>query len=471
MPFEKVRNLFHTLSFRLALWYTLFFLFFTTLLLGFFYYRINVYVLNELDSNLREEIVEFKIILHDRGLEEVQQYMKVEVDSESEDENIFFRLLDSDGREIAFESNFILKNKAVLDDLFHISLGNRGTTFETLNGHFLQLRIISGSIGSGLTLQVADSFAEYYAILALFKKLYIVSVLPLFLISALAGWLLSRHALKGVEDVTRTATKIAKGDYEQRVLLKRATLETEKLANTFNVMLDRIQALIREMQETNDNIAHDLRNPLTRIRGNAELALFNKDSLEAYRDMAANTIEESDNLIDMINTMLDITEAEAGVGTFENQEVDLCEVIASACELFQPIADEHQVTLKTEFPETSLIIHADRRKLQRMITNLLENAIKYNKANGSVIITVTKTDHVVEIRFADTGQGIPEQEVSRIYDRFYRCDTSRSRPGSGLGLSLVKAIVQRSGGEIHVQSTLGQGSVFTVNLPLSPETV
>ena len=470
MPFEKVRNLFHTLSFRLTLWYTVFFLLFITAILSFFYFKINSYILNDLDSDLSEEIAEFQLILQDGGLEEVKQYMKVEVNSESADERVFFRLLDSQGQEITFSSNFIFNNKDTLYALFQVSKRSRENVFETIVGDFPQLRIVSGSIGSGMTLQVAESFAEYHVIPALFKKLYIVSVLPLFLVSALTGWLLSRHAMKGVEDVTLTASKIAKGDYEQRVYLDRGTLEIENLASTFNLMLDRIQSLIQEMQETNDNIAHDLRNPLTRIRGNAELALFNKDSLDDYRDMAANTIEESDNLIDMINTMLEITEAEAGVGTFESQTVDLCELITSACELFQPIADEQQVTLKTEFPETSLFIHGDRRKFQRMITNLLENAIKYNKVNGSVIITVTKKNHSVQVRFADTGQGIPEHDLPRIYDRFYRCDVSRSQPGSGLGLSLVKAIAQRSGGDIHVQSSLGQGSVFTFNLPLPRET-
>ncbi|MCF8107950.1 MAG: HAMP domain-containing protein [Desulfohalobiaceae bacterium] len=467
MPFGKIRDLFYSLSFRLAFWYTAFFLFFIILILSFVYYRIDSFIINDLDSDLKEEITEFQIALQNGGLQEVKKYMKVEVSSESEDESIFFRLLNAKGHEIAYYSNFDLKDKATLDALFKLSNCSRENVFETLEGDFPRLRIVSGNIGEGLTLQVAESFAEYYAILALFKDTLFVSVLPLILVSALTGWLLAKHTLKGVNNVTQTALKIAKGDYEERVQLERGTTETIKLANTFNLMLDRIQTLIREMRETNDNIAHDLRNPLARIRGNAELALFNKDSLEAYRAMAANTIEESDNLIDMINTMLDITEAEAGVGKFEQQPVDLLELIASACELFQPIAEENKVELRTDFPGSALIFNGDKKKLQRLITNLLENGIKYNQSGGSVTISVTREVQHILIRFTDTGQGIAADELGKIFDRFYRCDASRSQPGSGLGLSLVKAIAQRSGGKIHVQSILGQGSVFSVILPCS----
>jgi signal transduction histidine kinase len=189
--------------------------------------------------------------------------------------------------------------------------------------------------------------------------------------------------------------------------------------------------------------------------------LLKEKSIDDYKDMAASTIEECDTLIDMINTMLDITEAEAGVNGDQAEEFELVELIRDACELFRPLAEAKKINLQTDLPK-SLAVTSDRKKLQRIVTNLLENAIKYTPADGLVTISAAAKNGEFRIEFEDTGMGISETDLPHIFDRFYRCDRSRSQGGTGLGLSLVKAYTESLQGSIHVESTLDQGSRFAL---------
>jgi signal transduction histidine kinase len=243
--------------------------------------------------------------------------------------------------------------------------------------------------------------------------------------------------------------------------------EIDQLAMTFNQMLDRIQTLVTEIKEMSDNIAHDLRSPITRIRGIAEVTLTNGKSMDEYENMAASTIEECDRLLDMINTMLMISKTESGVDKLSRQEINLAGLIREACELFEPTAEDKRVTLSCDAPNESHLI-GDNRMIQRMLSNLLDNAIKYTPSGGKVNVSVSeneKGDVIITVK--DTGVGISPNDLPRIFDRFYRCDQSRSNSGIGLGLSLARAIARAHGGEITATSTPNQGSTLTVTLPKS----
>jgi signal transduction histidine kinase len=215
------------------------------------------------------------------------------------------------------------------------------------------------------------------------------------------------------------------------------------------------------MKEINDNIAHDLRSPLARIRGIAEMTLTDEKSINDYRDMAVSTIEECDVLIDMINTMLDITEAEAGVNGAKDEEFDLVTLIYDACELYRPMVDEKKMDLKVNLPNT-LTFRGDKKKMQRIVTNILENSIKYSPEQGTVNVLAASDNGKVEIVFEDTGIGISETDLPQIFERFYRCDRSRSQGGVGLGLSLARAYTESMNGFISVKSSENKGSTFTL---------
>jgi signal transduction histidine kinase len=180
--------------------------------------------------------------------------------------------------------------------------------------------------------------------------------------------------------------------------------------------------------------------------------------------MAINTVEECDNLIQMINTMLDITEAESGIAIMHIETVDLCTLVEDACALFSSLACEKGIRLQAKVLSRTKII-TDKGKLQRIMANLLENAIKYTPTLGQVVVSAQMIDQQVRVEVSDTGTGIAPDEQHKIFQRFYRCDDSRSEIGMGLGLSLAKALAESLGGSLTVRSTLDQGSTFTFEVP------
>ena len=281
---------------------------------------------------------------------------------------------------------------------------------------------------------------------------------------------MARQALSGLGEVTRIVRQISGGTLEKRVPVNHRGDEIARLAETFNEMLERIQRLVVEIKEMSDNIAHDLKSPITRIRGIAEVTLTTETSLEDYKSMAASTIEECDRLLDMINTMLIISKTEAGVEALSKKTQDLSEVVKEACTLFQPLAEDKAITLTLDIPDQSLVI-GDVRMMQRMIANLIDNAIKYTPSQGNVDVAIRRDKgRWIVVSIKDSGIGISEKDLPHIFERFYRCDPSRAETGIGLGLSLARAIALSHGGRIDVTSSLGKGSTFRISLPEAPDT-
>lgn len=454
-----------TLSFRLTIWYAVIFTLTSILALSVFYYRISVITLENTDDELFEELEEYQALMAEGGIDALKTELVDEIESEGEE--VFYRILSTDGRILMSGNMEYYDNTPISAEALQALKNKKEYFLETIETptHDYKVRIIYGMITPTLIFNMGLSLEDNHEYLGVFRNLIFLLMIPLFLLAAFLGWFLARQALKGVDEVTKTAIEISKGSIDKRVEVKQRSYEVDRLANTFNEMLDRIQSLIKSMREMNDNVAHDLRSPLTRIRGIAEMTLVGKGSIEDYSEMAANTIEECDKLIEIINTMMDITETEAGISPFKSEALDIVELILSACELFDPIAKEKEVQLITVLPD-SLVIYGDKGKMQRLITNLLENAIKYNKQGGAVTISVKHENQLVNIQVDDTGMGIPEKELPHIFDRFYRCDQSRSQAGIGLGLSLAKAIVKAFNGDIRVKSNLDQGSSFQVTLPV-----
>lgn len=278
-------------------------------------------------------------------------------------------------------------------------------------------------------------------------------------IGALTGWLLSKRIMLGVDRVSRSAMRIASGDFSQRVAYNGEGAEVERLVDSFNTMAKNTEELLTELRTISDNIAHDLRTPVTRMRGQAELAVAEGRDSELAYDVA----EECGNMLSMINTMLEITRLEAGSGKARVRQ-DLAALCRGAAELFSTVAEDRSIQLTTSLPGTLPFVYA-KADLQRILANLLDNALKFTPPGGRVELLLRTAPAGVVLQVRDSGRGIPLKDQPHIFERFYRADSSRSLPGNGLGLSLVAAIVKSYDGSISFESSGESGTCFTIHLP------
>jgi len=256
---------------------------------------------------------------------------------------------------------------------------------------------------------------------------------------------------------------IATGHTDERVPVGPHDDEIDELTRLFNEMLDKIQELVTGMRGALDNVSHDLRTPLTRLRGVAEMALAGQPDPDRYREALADCVEETDRVLVMLNTLMDISEAESGAMPLRREPLGLAEVASRAVDLYRDVAEAKGITIDVKTNDDP-IVSADRVRLEQVAANLLDNAIKYTLSGGQVFVEVLSEGGRGLLRVRDTGVGIPAAELPQIWERLFRGDVSRTERGLGLGLSLVKAIVEAHSGFVTVVSEPGRGSTFTVSL-------
>ncbi len=316
----------------------------------------------------------------------------------------------------------------------------------------------------GSKLQVGKTTEAMSALLSQFRAIFGWVALVALTLGLAGGALLTRQALAPIRHlIAAVQNVIATGRMNERMPLPEANDEISHLARLFNKMLEKNDALIRGMREALDNVAHDLRTPLTRLRGTAELALEGEPDAAKCRDALLDTMEESDRVLTMLNTLMDISEAETGLMKLDLQPLPLADLVTAVVELFEFVAEEKHIAVITAIAP-GLRCTADRNRLQQVLVNLLDNALKYTPDGGRVEISAEAREQETVIAVQDTGVGIPPEEIPRIWERLYRGDKSRSQRGLGLGLSLVRAIINAHGGTIDVQTVPGQGSTFTIHL-------
>jgi heavy metal sensor kinase len=451
----------------LTLWYAGIFTVSSCVAFLLFYTLITSFIRERTDQELLGQINRFSTLLAAEGVEAIKTTAVIEAQAAGV-KKVFFRFLSLSGQAFSSSNMSYWKDIGIHGIAIEELLRGSSHVFETIAipDRKEKVRILYAMLSPSIILQVGQAMENYSRFLDAFKRIFIITMTFLIFVAAGIGWFMARRAVSGVEAVTRTAQRISGGTLEDRVPVKTQGDEIDQLAITFNQMLDRIQTLLTEIKEMSENLAHDLRSPITRIRGIAEVTLTNGKSLSEYECMAANTIEECDRLLDMINTMLMISKTESGVDKLSSEEIDLAGLVREACELFEPPAEDKRVTLSCNVPVRSHLV-GDTRMVQRMLSNLLDNAIKYTPSGGTVTVSVSEDDTHVFISVKDTGCGISPSDLPRVFERFYRSDQSRSQSGIGLGLSLARAIVRAHGGEITATSTPNQGSTFTVTLPKS----
>jgi signal transduction histidine kinase len=300
-----------------------------------------------------------------------------------------------------------------------------------------------------------------------FREKFIIILAGVVAFGIGGGALLSYQALRPVRGLIKALHPIIESDKLQaRVPVEKTGDELEELSVLLNRALERIDRVVEGMRGSLDNVAHDLRTPMTRLRGIAEMALASKPHLESYREALSDCLEEAGNILGMLNTLMEISEVEVGSTRLELSDVNFSRVVGQVVEMYRLVAEEREISIDAAFPE-SLSVVADHGRLVQAVANLVDNAVKYTPPRGRVYVEAKRSGSEVILTVRDTGIGIPPNETEKIWDRSYRGDASRAQRGLGLGLSLVKAVVQAHRGSIAMSSELGSGSCFTLHLPLT----
>jgi heavy metal sensor kinase len=467
MPLRAPRRVWNTLSFRLTLWYLAIFVLSSALLFNLAYFLFYS-ALRERDREIiREKAREYITAEKTGGLEAVVREFRLE-EASGQLAGFFVRVADSENRTVL--ATVPHGWRKVLPNELATSTPSYGEhTWTSLHRkEDILLDIATYRLSGGQILQVGKDSHERKVLLYRFLTAFAKTGLPLLVLGFLGGSVLAFRALRPIRDLIQTVHSVQSGEIHARVTLRQTGDELDELAQLFNQMLERIEKLVSGMKEALDNVAHDLRTPLTRLRASVEMGLQAKYDPSALREALMNCSEGSERISTMLNTLLDISEAETGTMNLRLERVNLVSLVRDAVEVYQYVAEEKQVKLEPALPE-ELFSRVDPDRMRQIIANLLDNAIKYNTAGGNVRIEGCQTGDDVCVSIKDTGVGIPPKDLPRIFDRLYRGDRSRSQRGLGLGLSMVRAVVSAHKGRIEVDSRPGEGSLFKLFLPVDPD--
>lgn len=325
----------------------------------------------------------------------------------------------------------------------------------------------SEKLTSGLILVVGRDVVERRGFTAIVLQWFAVGAGGILLFSLVAGVVTAVRVLRRIDTISSTSNKIMSGNLSERVPVTKRNDEFDALATNLNLMLDRIEQLMQGMKEVTDNVAHDLKTPLTRLRNKAESALREGQGEETRKEALETTIEESDKLIKTFNALLMIARAEAGTPSGALSEIDLSAVLVDVAELYGPLAEDEGLTLETDIPD-GVKINGNRELLGQALVNLIENALKYYEPEegkaGLIKVSLKREPGRVRIEVADNGPGIAAEDRGRVVERFVRLEKSRTEAGSGLGLSLVAAVAQLHKGELRLEDN-APGVRAVIDLP------
>jgi signal transduction histidine kinase len=460
-------KLVRTTAFRLTLVYLFLFALFAASLLGYFAWNTRRMITEQISTTVNAETGELSEIFGRRGLRGLVGNIE--------------------NRALRPSANLYLlttpNGQAIAGNVGSLAPGVMGTTgwSETAyrrlddqdNADHRALVHVT-QLSSGFRLLIGRDLEERRRLFGIVAKAAQWSILVVVVLGIGGGIFVARRVLRRIDAMTGTTQRIMAGDLSGRLPVGRSGDELDRLAGNLNAMLERIEALMTGLKEVSDNIAHDLKTPLTRLRNRAEEALAKSATEAEYRAALERTIEESDGLIRTFNALLMIARAESGQARGNMDDFDAAEVANGIHELYEPLAEDDGMSLRVK--TAPVPVHGNRELIGQALANLVENAIKYGKPasppQGAVVsmdakqilIEVRRDDDQVLLSVTDHGPGIPAADRKHAVERFVRLEASRTQPGSGLGLSLASAVATLHGGELRL-SDAGPGLTATLAIP------
>ena len=463
MFLKILNNIGRKVNLRLSAAFSLLFIASSLLLFGITYIMLSSFVIREDTTALRLKMFELWVHYQSGGVSTLWQELLE--NRQQQIESFIVRVADNQG------STLFLHTPDIYSRL-DLERFERSASSE--NGKIVRIRLRNSKrtvetsilkLADGNILQVGIDVSRRERLLKRVRSTFAIAIIPLLLLSFATGSLIATRTLKPISNLsTAVRSIIDTGNIRARIPTENPKNELGDLVNLFNRMLEKIEVLVQSMKGTLDTVAHDLRTPMTRLRGSAEMALGAPPNIGSCREALEECLEESEHILTMLNTIMDITEAETGVMKLDRTEVNISTLIEECVELYAYIAEEKGITLYTSVVQ-GIVIPADRGRIRRVVLNLLDNALKYTPEGGTVEIRTTCQKDFVKISVKDTGAGIESDDLPFIWNRLYRGKQQTDKPGLGLGLSFVRAIVGAHGGRVNAESTPGNGSEFSISLP------
>ncbi|WP_413612653.1 ATP-binding protein [Bdellovibrio sp. HCB-110] len=466
MFLSRLKPTLFRVSTKLTLAYSLVLILSSTVIFSFLYFQISHALQNQERVVLEAKVEEYRNRIEIRGLKDFQDYFS-NIPNYDRDAVMLVTVLSPRGEMLFFHEpfpNFKIDTESLRIEL----LGQRSQKFDFIMPELYgedSVLIFGRVLKDGNRLVVAKSTEGLNLQLRNLQKIFWWLLLPVALIGFLGGLFLSAKTLSPVRELLTSMKKIESGSLSTRVPVGGSDDELEELKVLSNKMLDKIEGLVSGLKEAFDHLAHDIRTPVTRLRGRAELALQSEGDVESYREALQSCYENSDKILNFLQVLTDITEAENRSKKLKLEKKFISELVQEMMSLYEMAFEEKNIKViqKLDTHDWALV---DARLISRVIANLLDNAHKYTPSGGEVTIeTINQTENVI-LKVTDTGPGISPDEHAMIWQKLYRSDKSRSEYGMGLGLTFVKAVVEAHDGKVSVRSPVkdGHGTEFEVLL-------
>ncbi|MFV2093120.1 MAG: sensor histidine kinase, partial [Hyphomicrobiales bacterium] len=464
----SLTRLLKTTSFRLALIYLALFIVSVAAVLGYVYWNTSLLLARQTNETIEAESIGLAEQYRSGGLSRLLRTVAARARSPGDS---VYLLVDPSGRRLG--GNLARLPRQVPSEPGWIEFEYRVETSDGVQTHMARARTFA--LAGGFRLVVGRNIESLRRLDVLVRGA-LVWALGLTLVLGLGGGILmSRNLLRRIEAISAASRTIMEGDLAGRMPLNGSGDEMDRLAASLNIMLDEIERLMAAMREVTDNIAHDLRTPLTRLRAGLEDGLRQTEDA-ATRAILQQNLGEAEQLIDTFQALLKISALEATAGGAKMQEIDFEPILRSAVELYEPLAEAAGIALGVEV-DTDVRAIADRQLIAQAVSNLIDNVIKYSAAapadggTQSIVVSARRVEKSLEISVTDTGPGIAPADRARVFSRFVRLDQARGQEGSGLGLSLVSAIAGYHGGEAFMaDNPAGAGVRVGMRLPVEKAT-